>query len=189
MDEPDDPRNSPLLDFRIFRRFQCGPVTLKARGHSVVRRLHAGELRARATRVARLPVAAFVADLQIRGRTLARRGQQFHQRHVAFDRPELRCHAAPGRLRQLGLLGRRNLIQVDEPARGRNQQAGGLLPRTEIERQPADHAPRIVVVGHSPDRGLHVEFEGQIEHAVFEIFDPIEVGQRPAIRNYEFHVL
>ena len=98
----------------------------------------------KAGQVAGLPVLAFVADFQVGEELPFQRGQHFHQGHVPLDGPELRFHPAPRRLGELPLLGRLDLHEPDQPALGRDQEAGGFLARKQFERDAADHPRRLL---------------------------------------------
>ena len=114
-------------------------------------------------------------------------GEHFHQRHVAFERAELRLHEAPGHFLELAVLGVFDLGQADQPTFRRNQEARRFLSRAKIEDHAADDAGRVLVAGGPPDVGLAAKFQGQIEDAVLEIFDAVEACYGAAVGNRDAH--
>jgi len=106
---------------------------------------------------------------------------------VALDWAELGFDETPRRLGDSSLLRVLHLEQVDQPALRRNQQAGRLLAWVQIQHDAAHDPPRIVVMDAPPNAGLAADFQRQIEHAVLEILNPLDVRQRTTIRNRNSH--
>ena len=182
-----DPRESRGEDLRVFGRFGRQAVLLDAFAELLDGRLQEGQLPGQTVDIAGFPVAAFVADFQVGEELGLQRGEHFRQRHVAFERAELRLHEAPRHFRELAVLGVFDVGQPDQPAFRRDQEARRFLSRAEIEDDAADNARRVVVGGGPPDVGLAAEFQGQVEDAVLEIFDAIEAGDRAAVVNRDAH--
>jgi hypothetical protein len=181
---PRDPRQE---DFRILRRLGRQTVPPQRVRQAVQGRLHVLHLLPQRRQIASLPVSAFVGNLQVREELPLERRQHFDERHVALDGSELRLHKAPRRLGKPPLLGILDLKQVDQPALGRNQQAGGLLAGVQIQHDAAHDPPRVVVIDAPPDAGVAADLQRQIEDAILEIFDPTDVRKRTAIRNRDPH--
>ena len=149
--------------------------------------LQEGPLLLQAVDVAGLPVVAFVPDLQVGKELGLQGGEHFDQGHVAFQRAELRLHPAPGHFLELAVLGVFDFHQADQPTFRRKQKARGFLAGAKIEDHAADYARRVIVAGRSPDARLAAKFQGQIENAVLEIFNPIEAGYCAAVVNRDAH--
>ena len=106
---------------------------------------------------------------------------------MAFDGTELRLGNAPRGLCQPAALGVLNVSQADQPALGRNEQAGRFLSRGQVEDDAAYHALRLAIAMAAPDARQATDFQGEVQQTILEILDAREVGKPAAVSQGDTH--